>query len=67
MVLTNCHKAERQNTVVFAVVRSGRTSTHLATAIAGAKNVHVLDADVTDHGSLEVSYFYLMSYGTTLF
>ncbi|KAI0674048.1 NAD-P-binding protein [Trametes maxima] len=43
---------KRTNTTVFAVVRNKQTSTHLAAAIAHANNVHVVEADVTDHKSL---------------
>ena len=39
---------------VFPIVRSARSSNHLTAAAVGLKNVHVLEADVTDYGSLEV-------------
>lgn len=52
---SRCLQAARPDTVVFAVVRNSRTSAHLNLAVKGLKNVHVLDADVLDHASLEVS------------
>ena len=49
-------QAKRPGAIVFAVVRNARTSTHLTAAIDGLKNVHVVEADVVDHHSLEVRY-----------
>ncbi|EIW57033.1 NAD-P-binding protein [Trametes versicolor FP-101664 SS1] len=45
--------AGRPDTVVFAIVRNAKGSTHLAAAIANLKNVHVVEADIVDHASLE--------------
>ncbi|KAI0646046.1 NAD-P-binding protein [Trametes meyenii] len=42
----------RANTTVFAVVRHKLASTHLTAAIASANNVHIIEADITDHRSL---------------
>ncbi|KAI0694707.1 NAD-P-binding protein [Earliella scabrosa] len=47
--------AGRPDTTVFAVVRSARASTHLAAAAAGLKNVHIVEADVTDYASLQAA------------
>lgn len=48
------HQASRQHTIVLAIVRNVQSATHLTTAVAGLKNVHVLEGDVTDYRSLEV-------------
>ncbi|KAI0705968.1 NAD-P-binding protein [Cerioporus squamosus] len=45
--------AARPNSIVLAVVRNAAKSTHLQAAIKGLPNVHVLEADVTDHKTLE--------------
>ncbi|RPD72782.1 NAD-P-binding protein [Lentinus tigrinus ALCF2SS1-7] len=45
--------AARPDSTVFAVVRNAQKSIHLQAAIKGLKNVHVLEADVTDYKSLE--------------
>ncbi|KAI0753730.1 NAD-P-binding protein [Fomes fomentarius] len=45
--------ANRPNTTVFAVVRNTRTSAHLASAVQYSNNVHVVEADVSDYGSLK--------------
>lgn len=47
-------QAARPNTIVFAVVRNAAKSNHLQAAIKDLKNVHVLEADVTDYKTLEV-------------
>ncbi|EIW57123.1 NAD-P-binding protein [Trametes versicolor FP-101664 SS1] len=45
--------ATRPDTIVFAIVRNKKGSFHLTAAIANFKNVHVFEADVVDHASLE--------------
>ncbi|KAI0696863.1 NAD-P-binding protein [Cerioporus squamosus] len=45
--------AAKPGSTVFAVVRSAAKSTHLQAAVKNLKNVHVLEADVTDYASLE--------------
>lgn len=47
-------QARKPDTTVIAVVRNAKTSTHLAAAIAGLDNVHVVEGDVVDYRSLEV-------------
>nr|VWP01196.1 Adenylate cyclase [Ganoderma boninense] len=47
--------ASRSDAVVFAVVRSPETSTHLKDVAAGFKNIHIIAGDVTDHSTLEAS------------
>lgn len=47
-------QATRPNTVVYAIVRNKKNSFHLAAAVANLKNVHIFEADVVDHASLEV-------------
>ena len=48
---------------MFAIVRNASTSTHLASAIADMKNIHVLEADVTDYPALKVrSHMFLPFY-----
>lgn len=49
-------QAGRPDTVVFAIVRNAKGSTHLAAAVAHLKNVHVVEAEIVDHASLEVHY-----------
>ncbi|KAI9059396.1 NAD-P-binding protein [Trametes sanguinea] len=44
--------AARRDTLVFAVVRNKQKSVHLAAAIQGLTNVHVVEADVTDHKAM---------------
>ncbi|KAI0646060.1 NAD-P-binding protein [Trametes meyenii] len=44
--------AGRENSIVFAIVRNKQRSTHLAAAVAGLKNVHVIEGDVADHNSI---------------
>ncbi|KAI0674049.1 NAD-P-binding protein [Trametes maxima] len=44
--------AERENSVVFAVIRNKQRSTHLAEAVANLKNVHIIEGDVADHRSI---------------
>ena len=51
-------QAARPDSLVFAVVRNGATSTHLNTGIKDFTNVHVVDGDVTDYPSLEVCYLF---------
>ena len=50
-------KALAPNNVVFATARNKHTATHLNTALGGIpyKNVHVLEADVSDPKTLQVS------------
>ena len=48
-------QAARPNTIIFALVRNSRTSTHLQDAVSSLNNVHVVDADVADPDSMEVS------------
>ena len=38
---------------MYAVVRNAAKSTHLQAATKGFQNVHVVEADVVDHVSLE--------------
>ncbi|KAL7278090.1 hypothetical protein ACG7TL_008060 [Trametes sanguinea] len=45
--------AARGDTRVFAVVRDKQKSVHLSAAIQGLGNVHVVEADVTDHKAME--------------
>ncbi|TFK80787.1 NAD-P-binding protein [Polyporus arcularius HHB13444] len=45
--------AARTDSVVLAVVRNAANSTHLHAVIKDLKNVHVLEADVTDYKTLE--------------
>ncbi|KAI0742365.1 NAD-P-binding protein [Daedaleopsis nitida] len=45
--------AARSEATVFAIVRNAQTSTHLNKAVAGLKNVHVIEGDVTDYSTLE--------------
>ncbi|KAI0747067.1 NAD-P-binding protein [Daedaleopsis nitida] len=45
--------AARPDAIVFAVVRNARKSNHLNAAISGMENVHVVEADVADHTTLE--------------
>ena len=47
-------QATRSDATVIAVVRNAQSATHLSAAISGLKNVHVVEADVADHASLEV-------------
>lgn len=54
-------KAARPDTVVFAIVRNKKGSFHLAATIANLKNVHVFEADVVDHASLEVQPPFLLA------
>ena len=49
------YQAKRPDAVVFALVRNPAKSSHLNSAVATLKNVHVFAADVTDYRSLEVS------------
>ncbi len=55
-VLIPSAQAGRPDTVVFAIVRNAKGSTHLAAAVANLKNVHVVEADIVDHASLEVQH-----------
>ncbi len=48
-------QAARTDSVVLAVVRNAAKSTHLQAVIKDLKNVHVLEADVTDYKTLEVT------------
>ncbi|PIL26447.1 hypothetical protein GSI_12205 [Ganoderma sinense ZZ0214-1] len=45
----------RSDTVVFAIARNPEGSTHLKTAVATFKNVHIISGDVADHSTLEAS------------
>ncbi|KAI8975857.1 NAD-P-binding protein [Trametes punicea] len=48
------HQLSRRNdTTVFAVVRNKQKSVHLASAVAGLNNVHVIEGDVVDYSSME--------------
>ncbi|TBU24022.1 NAD(P)-binding protein [Dichomitus squalens] len=47
--------AKRPDAVVIALVRNPAKSTHLNSAIAGLKNVHVVAGDVTDYRTLELA------------
>ncbi|TBU28708.1 NAD(P)-binding protein [Dichomitus squalens] len=47
--------AKRADAVVIALVRNPTKSTHLTSAIAGLKNVHVVAGDVTDYRTLELA------------
>ena len=59
-------QAARQDTTVFAVVRNASASTHLAKAIAGLKNVHVVEGDIVDYTSIEVPTKFLLIHGPNL-
>lgn len=56
MLIASLVQATRPDTVVFAIVRNKKGSFHLAAAVANLKNVHVFEADVVDHASLEVRH-----------
>ncbi|KAH9916607.1 NAD-P-binding protein [Epithele typhae] len=45
----------RPGDVVFAVVRSAATSTHLQAVASAFANVHILEGEVTDYASLQAS------------
>ncbi|KAI8993815.1 NAD-P-binding protein [Trametes punicea] len=45
--------SRRKDTTVFAVVRNKQKSVHLASAVAGLNNVHVIEGDVVDYSSME--------------
>ncbi|TFK84095.1 NAD-P-binding protein [Polyporus arcularius HHB13444] len=45
--------AGRPDSTVFAIVRNAAKSTHLQAATKGLKNVHILEAEVTDYSTLE--------------
>ncbi len=47
-------QAGRPDSTVFAIVRNAAKATHLQAATKGLKNVHILEAEVTDYSSLEV-------------
>ncbi|EJF62199.1 NAD(P)-binding protein [Dichomitus squalens LYAD-421 SS1] len=47
--------AKRADAVVIALVRNPTKSTHLTSAIADLKNVHVVAGDVTDYRTLELA------------
>ena len=59
-------QAARQDTTVFAVVRKASASTHLAKAIAGLKNVLVVEGDIVDYSSIEVRTKFLLIHGPNL-
>ncbi|KAI0674059.1 NAD-P-binding protein [Trametes maxima] len=44
--------AGRKDSIVFAVVRNKQRGTHLAAAVAGLENVHIIEGDVADHKSI---------------
>ena len=52
-LIDHATQAVRPDTTVYAVVRNAAKSTHLQDAIKSLKNVHVVEADVVDHISLE--------------